>query len=112
MWFQPILQDVRSGCRALWRTPLFTVAAVASLAIGMAPDTTIFTIAQALLLAPPAGVASPERLVDITGVGEQQFGVEALSYPDFLDLRDRATTLEEVYGYLPFAEPMNLGGTE
>lgn len=112
MRLEQIGQDLRSGCRALQRTPLFTLAAVASLAIGIGADTTIFTIAQAFLLAPPAGVASPERLVDITGVGDQRFGVEALSYPDFLDLRAGATTIEDVYGYEPFAEPMNLGGAD
>jgi putative ABC transport system permease protein len=108
MRFEHLYQDVRIGCRALWRTPLFTLTAVASIAIGIGADTTIFTISQALLLAPPAGVVNPGRLVDITGVSDQHFGVEAISFLDFLDLRGRAITLADVYGYEPFAEPMSL----
>src|SRR5262249_43941170 len=32
------------------------------------------------------------------------------SYPNYLDLRQRATTLEGVYAYARFAEPMSLSG--
>ena len=58
--------------RLLRRTPVFALTASLSLAIGIGATTTIFTVANALLLRAPAGVADPDRLVDIYNVEERQ----------------------------------------
>ena len=50
------LQDVRYAGRLLRGNPVFALTAVVSLAIGIGANTTIFTIANALLFKPPAGV--------------------------------------------------------
>src|SRR6266540_1774320 len=59
------LHDVRYAARLLRRNPLFALTAVVSLAIGIGANTTIFTIANALLFKRPIGVEQPDRLVDI-----------------------------------------------
>ena len=80
-----------------------------SLAIGIGANTTVFTVANALLLQPPPGVIDPSRLVDI-GTTRGGVGFGPSSYPDYLDLRQRATTFESVYAYSRFPQAMSLGG--
>jgi predicted permease len=112
---ETVFGDVRYAFRLLRRNPLFALTAIVSLAIGIGANTTVFTIANALLLRPPTGVVDPGRIVDI---GRSQPGrrgaptFNTVSYPNYLDIRSRATTLEGVYAYQPVAEPMSLGGTD
>ena len=44
------LQDVRYAWRLLWRDRVFTLTAVLSLAVGIGATTTVFTVANGLLL--------------------------------------------------------------
>src|SRR5262245_1666633 len=112
MWVAEFRQDVRYALRLLARSPLFAATAVLSLAIGIGADAAFFTLAKALLLQAPAGVSEPDRLVDIDGSDDQRFGVNQVSFLNYLDLRERATSLADAYGYEPFAEAMSLVGPE
>ena len=60
-----LVHDLRYAARLLRRNPIFACTAVLSLAIGIGANTTIFTVANALLFKTPPGVADPGRLVDI-----------------------------------------------
>src|SRR5215471_16954486 len=102
-------QDVRYGLRLLRRSPLFTATAVLSLAIGIGANTTIFSVANTLLLRSLPGLADPARLVDI---GRTQNGkdFDTISYPNFRDARERSTTIADVYAYRIEPQPMSLGG--
>src|ERR1044071_7522684 len=95
---ETILQDVRYGFRLLRRSPLFTLTAVLSLAIGIGANTTIFSMASALLLRPLPGLSDPSRLIDI-GRTQNGRGFDTASYPNFDDLRRRATMVQDVYAY-------------
>ena len=66
------LQDVRYAARLVRRNPVFAATAAASLAIGIGANTTIFTIANALLFRPPSGVVEPSRLVDVEALIEDE----------------------------------------
>ncbi len=57
-------QDVRYGVRMLRKSPGFTAVMVLSLTLGIAPNTTIFTFLNALLLRPPP-VEEPDDLWQI-----------------------------------------------
>ena len=96
-----VLKDLRYGARLLQRNPVFAVTATLSLAIGIAANTTIFTIANALLFRAPAGVSQPDRLVDISRAEEgKAFPYNfTTSYPYYRDIRQRTTTLAGVYAY-------------
>jgi predicted permease len=104
-------QDLRYAVRLLVRNPLFALTAVASLAIGIGANTTIFTVANALLFRPPAGIVDPGRLVDI-GRSQDGEGFDNGSYPNYLDIRTRSTAFDGVYAYRLGAEPMSLGGQD
>ena len=105
------LQDVRYAARLLRRNPLFALTAAASLAIGIGANTTIFTIASALLFKTPIGVVEPGRLVDV-GRSQDGSGFDNGSYPNYLDLRARNTVFTDIYAYKLGAEPMSLGGAD
>ena len=49
---ETLLQDVRFALRTLWRTPVFPITAIATLAIGIAASTAIFSTVNAALLKP------------------------------------------------------------
>lgn len=100
-------RDGLYALRLLRRTPLVAATAVVSLAIGIGANTAIFTVASAVLLRPPAGVADPHRLVDI-GTVRGDGGFNPGSYPTYLDLRDRTTTLAGVYAHPMFPRPLSL----
>ena len=94
------LRDLHYAARLLWRNPLFALTAVLSLAIGIGATTAIFTVTNGLLFRAADGVADPETLVDIVRINAAAgVGVEPMSYPDLVDVRQRATTLEEVFAY-------------
>jgi predicted permease len=110
-------QDARYAITLLARNPLFTATAILSLAIGIGATTSIFTVANGLLLRPSAGVADPSTLVDI--VASQRTwsgpGVEGFSYPTYLDVHRRLSPAIDVYAYdlqprsMSFREGANSG---
>ena len=59
-----LLRDLRFGVRTLAKTPLFTLATVFTLALGIGANTAIFTVTNALLLR-PFPYRDPNQLVNI-----------------------------------------------
>lgn len=103
------LHDVRFALRLLRKSPLFTATAVLSLAIGIGANTTIFSLASAMLLRPLPGLADPHRLVDI-GRSSRGASFDTVSYPNYADIRDRATQVTGVFAHQIEPTPMSLGG--
>jgi putative ABC transport system permease protein len=108
VWLDDARRDLGHAVRLLRRAPLFTLTAVLSLAIGIGANATIFSVANAVLFRTPAGVADPDRLVDI-GTRTPGGGFGNSSYPNYLDLRQWTTTLDSVYAYSLFPRAMSLG---
>jgi predicted permease len=101
--------DLKHAVRLLVRSPLFTITAVLSLAVGVGATTTVFTVADALLLKRPIAVVDPDRVVDI---GRTRNGREFdnSSYPNFKDIAAQAKTLSAIYGLDLEPMPVALGG--
>lgn len=80
------------------KAPGFTFLAVITLAVGIAANTTIFSLIDALILRPPAFV-NPDQVVSIwkTPVDRRDEGF--ISYLDFRDWRTRARTFEDIAAY-------------
>jgi predicted permease len=98
----------RYAIRLLVRDRLFTLTAVASLAIGIGANTTIFTAANALLLAPTPGISHPEQLVDI-GSSRHGSDMDTMGYPEFVDFSTRTTRLSGLYATDIEPHPLSLG---
>ena len=87
-------QDLRAATRGLRRAPGFAAAAVLTLAIGIGATATIFTVVNAVLLA-PLPYAEPERRV---ALWNRWTGFEKtwLSELEVVDYRRLSRTLESV----------------
>ena len=89
------LQDVRYSLRMLAKRPGFTVVAVVTLALGIGANTAIFSLVNTVLLR-PFPVAHPERLVSLSVTGKND-SLQALSYPSYIDYRDRNDVFDGLY---------------
>jgi len=82
-----LLQDLRYGFRVLRNSPGFTAAAVITLALGIAANTTVFGWIDTLLVHPFPGVADGARLAALETVTPSgEFSVT--SWRDYRDYRD------------------------
>jgi putative ABC transport system permease protein len=107
------IRDVRYAARMLQKNPGFAAVAMCSLAIGLGATSGIYSIADALLLR-PLSVPKPDGVIAISPVTDQMLpGLNAASYPDYVDLRDQNRTFEgligasySAFGYSPDREKL------
>jgi predicted permease len=111
VWVADAGRDLRHGARILRRDLVFTLTAALSLAIGIGATTTIVTLANALFFRPAMGVTDSPRLVDI-GSNQGRGGFGPSSYPNYLDVRQRTTTLSTTYAYSRLPRAMSVLSTE
>lgn len=91
---ESVAQDIRFGFRMLRKSPGFTVVAVLTLALGIGPNTAIFSFVYGVLLAPlPYHDAS--RLV-VLNETTPRVGNVSTSYPNFLDWRDQNRSFSQM----------------
>jgi predicted permease len=92
-----IWRDLAHAVRSLGRTPGFTATAAATLALGIGANTALFSVADATALRPP-DVPRPGEVVRVfTASTDSPYG--EVSYADYLDYRDHATTLSGLVAY-------------
>lgn len=104
-----VFADVRHALRLLARSPLFTITAVLSLAAGIAASTAIFSLTDALVLRPRAGIADPDRVVDVGRASGRGTGFDNFGYPLFQMLQARATAFESMAATEFAPNAMSLG---
>lgn len=90
-------RDARFGFRMLMRSPMFTIVAVLSLAIGIGANSAIFSVVLAVLLR-PLPYPEPERLVAVVQVNEDKVPLNA-SFTKFTQVKEQSKTLSEVAAY-------------
>lgn len=94
------MNDVRYALRTLARQPSFTIAAVATLALGIAVNTIAFSLIDSLMLR-PIPVPDAARVVRAYPVEADGHRDTAFSYADYLDYRQADTPFETLVGYIP-----------
>ncbi|MPY86783.1 MAG: FtsX-like permease family protein [Luteitalea sp.] len=83
--------DLKLAVRALIKAPGFSLAAIGALALGIGPNTAIFSIVYATLLA-PLPYPQPDQLVLVwSRVGENRDGT---SPADYLEWKEQATSFQ------------------
>ena len=97
-----ILRDLRFALRGFAKNRGFTAAVAISIALGIAANTTVFTMVNALLLG-DVPVRQPGRLVSFSNGN-------SFSWPNFTDYRDQSKLVfEDVSAHFPLV-PASLGG--
>src|SRR5215208_4193603 len=90
--------DIRFALRGLLRSPLFSIVAILSLALGIGANTAIFTLIDQILLR-KLPVAAPDELVMLYQQGSNMgsnMGSRMHSYPLYQDLQKRAEPFADV----------------
>ena len=98
---ESIRDDLRFAARQLHRAPGFSIAVIATLALGIGANATMFGLVDRLLLRPPAHVADPERILELSSVFTYQGDTvrqTTVSYPVYRAMREslRGGGVEEV----------------
>jgi predicted permease len=96
--FTGLRQDILFGVRMLARNPGFTLAAVLTLALGIGANSTIFSWMNTILLNPFPGVSVSDELF-VLAKATPRGTFSSLSYPDYVDYRERSTTVAGLIVY-------------
>jgi putative ABC transport system permease protein len=103
-------KDLRYGIRALRRSPGFTLVTVVSLALGIGANTTIFSVANAVLYR-PLPFEHPDRLVVIHEQNTKREGWQRMpSLSTMIEWQERARSFEQFEGVVWYAEANTLSG--
>ena len=101
------LQDLRYAARILAKSPGFAAIAILTLALGIAADTTLFSVVNGVLLNPLAYPHSGQ-LVAINS--DENVAQIPVSYPNFLDWQSQTRTFSSMAMYRH--EDYNLTGQQ
>ena len=93
-----IYRDLLFAFRSLRKTPVFAAIVVATLAIAIAANATVFSILRAVVLSPLPYPAA-DRLVALSGTKDG--GPFSLSLPDFRDLHAGTSSFDALAAFSP-----------
>lgn len=83
-----LTHDLRFGWRQLRKRPLFTILAIASMALGIGANSAIFSLVDTILLR-PLPVSEPRQLVEVYGTLHKGADITLQSWLNYKDYRDR-----------------------
>jgi len=93
--FSHLADDVRMAIRGAVRRPAYSLAVIATLAVGIGANTAIYSVFNWILFRPTPGASRPDDLVTIRYRPESRRDVSIwVSYRDYADLRDGVAAFE------------------
>jgi predicted permease len=97
-WLEQLEQDTRHGVRAIGRSPVYSLAVIVTLALGLGAGTTVYTLARAIHT--PFPQLPQDKLLWIT-YGNARCGVDCteLSPAAFVALQRRAPSMAVIATY-------------
>ena len=103
---QSIWDDVRYSFRQLRKSPGFAATAILTLALGIGPNTAVFSVMNGVLLRPLA-YPHPDRIFQLEK-GTAEDSTYSASVPLFLKWREDNNTLEHIAAYSVLPKGFNL----
>jgi predicted permease len=94
-FIETVWQDVRVSVRTLRKSPGFLAASVLTLALAICANAVVFSVLNAFLLR-PLNVVHPNSLYQLQHADEAS---SYQSYPDYVDLRDRNRSFDNVMAF-------------
>ena len=94
-----VQQDLRYALRQMRKSPGFTLAAVLTLALGIAANSTILSWISGTLFNSVHGGARTSEMVTIMRGERSEHPTPPFSYPDFVDLRAQAKSFSGMLAY-------------
>jgi predicted permease len=91
-------KDIQYAFRTLTKNPGFAIIGIVTLALGMAVNTTLFSVVNGFLLR-PLPVPHPEQITVLSLQQSSLPGNRHFSYPDYEDLRDQTNSFTDVFAY-------------
>src|SRR3984893_8536325 len=91
-------QDIRYAARTLSNAPVFAIIAVAALGLGMAVNTTVFSVINGMLLR-PMPVPHAEQLTVLAMEQPGMSGFQKFSYPVYQDISRETSVFSDVLAY-------------
>ena len=104
-FFDGVMNDVRLSLRMLRKSPGFTIAAVLTLALAIGANAVVFSVMDALIIR-PLNVPRPQSLY---ALWRPEVSDAHQSYPDYLDLRDRNRSFEDLAAFNISAAGLDIG---
>lgn len=92
------LNDIRFALRTLAKNPGFAVLGMVTLALGMAANTTVFSVVNGFLLR-PLPVPHPEQITVLALKQSSVAGTYRFSYPTYEDLRNQTDSFRDLFAY-------------
>ncbi len=102
---ESLWQDLRFAARMLRKSPGFAAVAVVTLAVAIGANALVFGVMNALILR-PLNVPEPQNLYEIERAGNS---TAFESYPDYLDLRDRNRSFDELAAFTIASAALDTG---
>ena len=99
-----LLNDLRYTARMLRKSPLFTLAVVFTVALGIGANTAIFSVVNAVMLR-PMPFADPDRLIWVAERNDKlRLPTFATSVPNYVSWKEQAGAFEQLgaFGYASF----------
>lgn len=107
-WLESSWKDVCYAWCRVSSSPLFSIFAVVTLALGIGATAAIYSIID-FVLGPPAGVRNIESIVNVYH-WPVRVPANGLSYGDYLDLRSRQTVFQDVTAWTSFGPSFTANG--
>jgi len=93
-----LFKDIQYAFRTLTRNLGFAFIGIVTLALGMAVNTTLFSVVNGILLR-PLPVPHPEQITVLSLQQSALPGNHRFSYPDYEDLRDQTDSFSDILAY-------------
>src|SRR5579863_1871110 len=90
-----LVQDIRHSCRTIRRAPWFAVSAVLTLGMAIGANSVVFSVFNGLVLR-PLNVPQADSLYSLQRTREN---ITNHSYPDYLELRARNHSFDDLVAY-------------